>query len=145
MNYLIFAGLAVVGLFLLEKSVVLGNLRFIASGSTIDFSSPLRPLIKLSVVIQNPTSGSVTVQSLAGNFFINGQQAGNVSYFTPVIIVQNSQTEIVLDLLVNDFALVQIITNYMTGGGGSVVVAINGTANVNNVPAPFSITFTPIQ
>lgn len=145
MNYLVLAGIAVLGFFLLEKSAVLNNLRFIASAATIDLSNPLRPYINLSVIIQNPTSGSVTLQSLAGNFFINGQQAGNLSYFTPTIIAPNSQTQIALNLSVNDFSLVQIISNYVTGGGGTVVVAINGTANVNNVPAPFNISFTPIS
>jgi len=82
---------------------------------------------------------------LAGNFFINGQQAGNLSYFFPTIINANSQTEINLNLSINDMSLVQIISNYVTGGGGTVVVGVTGTANVNDVPAPFSITFTPVQ
>jgi LEA14-like dessication related protein len=136
------------GAFLVWKFLVPGvavsNLIFLENGMSLDISNPLRVVINLSVIVQNPTSGSLTLNSMAGYFYVNGSQTGNVSYFTPTVINPNSQTQIQLQLSVNDISLVSDIMSYINSGTGSLAVEIKGTANVNNVPVPIDLSFQPM-
>lgn len=136
------------GAFLLYKfagpGAVLSNLRFVENGMSFDVSNPLRIIVNLSVVVQNPTSGQINLLSLAGTFSINGQPGGNVSYFTPTVIAPNSQTQIVLQLSISDANLLSIITNYIASGSSQVNVSVNATANANNIPIPVNLNFSPL-
>jgi LEA14-like dessication related protein len=142
---LLIGGAAFLLWFFGSGATVVSNLKFIENGMTFDVSNPLRITINLAVIVQNPTSGSVTLQSLAGYFFINGSQSGNVSDFVPSIIGPNSQTLINLVLSVNDIALVGVIMNYINSGSSSVVVNVQATANVSGVAIPVNLSFTPLQ
>ena len=137
-----------VGAFLLWQlgigGAVVSNLKFVENGMNLDVSNPLRVVINLSVLVQNPTSGSVTLQSLAGYFFVNGSQAGNVSYFTPTVIGPNNQTQITLQLSVNDISLVTILMNYANSQNGNINVEVKATANINNAPIPIDLSFSPL-
>ena len=126
-------------------ATVVSNLKFIENGMTFNVSNPLRITINLAVIVQNPTSGSVTLESLAGYFFINGQQSGNVSDFVPSVIAANSQTLINLILSVNDLSLVGVIMDYINSGSSSVVVNVQATANISGVAIPVNLSFTPVQ
>lgn len=141
---LIFGGIAA-ALYYFTKGVSLNSLKYIATASSIDVSNPLRPVITLSVTVQNPTSGSLTLDSLAGYFSINGSQTGNVSYFVQTEILPNSQTVIPLQLSVSDISLAADIVNYLNGNGSAITILINATANVNNIPAPITLSFTPVS
>lgn len=123
---------------------VVSNLKFLENGMNLDVSNPLRVVINLSVLVQNPTSGSITLQSLAGYFYVNGTQGGNVSYFTPTTIAPNAQTEITLQLSVNDISLVTILMNYANSGTSNLNVEVKATANVNNAPLPIDLSFSPL-
>jgi LEA14-like dessication related protein len=142
---LLIGGAAFLLWFLGSGATVVSNLKFIENGMTFDVSNPLRIVINLSVIVQNPTSGSVTLQSLAGYFFINGSQSGNVSDFIPSVIQANSQTQLNLILSVNDIALVGVIMNYINSGSSSVVVNVQATANVSGVAIPVNLSFTPLN
>ena len=127
------------------RGAVVANLKFLENGMSFDVSNPLRIGVNLSVLVQNPTSGSVTLQSLAGYFAINNTQSGNVSYFVPTLIAANSQTQITLRLSINDLSLVKILMDYINGNSGSsIVVDIAATANVDNVPVPVNMSFSPL-
>ena len=142
---LLIGGAAFLLWFFGSGATVVSNLKFIENGMTFDVSNPLRIVINLAVIVQNPTSGSVTLQSLAGYFFINGSQSGNVSDFTPSVIQANSQTLLNLVLSVNDIALVGVIMNYINSGSSSVVVNVQATANVSGVAIPVNLSFTPLN
>jgi hypothetical protein len=142
---LLLLGGGIAFLWFFTKSAVVSNLVFVENGMVIDASNPLRIIINLSVLVQNPTSGSVTLQSLAGYFTINGQQAGNVSNFISSVILPNAETPINLQLSVNDISLVSILMNYVNSESTQLTVGILATANVNNVPMPVNLTFTPIN
>lgn len=126
-------------------ATVVNNLRFVENGMNFDVSNPLRVVINLSVLVQNPTSGSITLESMAGTFSINGSQAGNVSFFTPTLISANSQTTITLVLSINDLSLVSVIMQYVNSGSSAVQVGINATANAGNVPLPVNLNFQPVS
>jgi LEA14-like dessication related protein len=126
-------------------AAVIANLRFVENGMNFDVSNPLRITINLSVIIQNPTSGSITLQSLAGTFTVNGSQAGNVSFFTPTLISANSQTQITLTMSVSDINLMGIIMQYINSGSADVTIGISATANAGNAPIPVNLSFSPIS
>lgn len=142
---LLIGGAAFLLWFFGSGATVVSNLKFIENGMTFDVSNPLRIVINLAVIVQNPTSGSVTLQSLAGYFFINGSQSGNVSDFVPSVIQANSQTLINLVLSVNDIALVGVIMNYINSGSSNVTVNVQATANVSGVAIPVNLSFTPLN
>lgn len=137
-----------VGAFLVWKfflpGVTVSNLVFLENGMSLDVSNPLRVVINLNIIVQNPTSGSLTLNSIAGYFYVNGSQTGNVSFFTPTLISPNSQTLINLQLSVNDISLVQTLLNYVNSGTGTLLVEVKGTANANNVPVPIDLSFNPM-
>jgi len=145
MDEVLLLGAGAVLLYFVTKGVSLNSLKYIITSSSIDVSNPLRPVITLQVTVQNPTSGSLTFYSLAGYFSINGTQTGNISYFATTIIQPNSQTVIPLQLSVSDLSLASDIVNYLSGGGGALTVSIVATVNVNNVPAPLTLSFTPVS
>ena len=126
-------------------AAVLSNLKFLENGMSFDVSNPLRIVVNLSVIVQNPTSGSLTLNSIAGYFYINGSQSGNVSYFTPTTILPNSQTQIVLTLSVNDTSIIADILSYVNSGSSAITVEVKATANANNVPAPIDLIFQPLS
>ena len=125
-------------------ATALANLKFIENGMSFDVSNPLRVRVNLSVIVQNPTSGTLTLNSIAGYFYINGSQSGNVSYFIPTIIPPNSQSQIVLNLSVNDASIISDIVNYINSGSSSITVELKATGNINNIPAPLDLIFQPI-
>jgi LEA14-like dessication related protein len=142
MNAILLIGAGLIAFMLYEKASVVSNLKFIENGIDFNLSNPLRPLINLQIGVQNPTSGSITLQSLAGNFAVNNVQSGNVSYFIPTVIGPNAQTEIVLHLTVNDAALIADIMNFIQNGGSTPLkVEVQATANIDNVPVPVSLSF----
>lgn len=82
--------------------------------------------------------------SLAGDFFINGRLAGNVSDFNPVIVAPNAQSPAVLQLRINDAQLIAVITNFITLKQSDLVISISATANVSGIPVPVALTFNPV-
>lgn len=144
-SVLLIGGAAFLLWFFGSGATVVSNLKFIEDGMTFNVSNPLRIVINLAVIVQNPTSGSVTLESLAGYFFINGSQSGNVSDFVPSVILPNSQTLINLVLSVNDLSLVGVIMDYINSGSSSVVVTVQATANISGVAIPVNLSFTPLQ
>jgi LEA14-like dessication related protein len=137
-------GGAVLLYFVGVPGAVVSKLVFVENGMTIDATNPLQINILLSILVQNPTSGSITLNSLAGSFSINGSNAGNVSDFNPTVIPPNSQTPITLNLTVSDYSIAAIILAYINSGSTSIVVGLTATANINNAPFPVNLSFQPV-
>jgi hypothetical protein len=144
MDTLIFIALGFIIFLGAEKATTLNNLRFVAQDVGFDFSNLLSPIVNLSVLVQNPTSGNLTLKSLAGSFSINGTPSGNVSFFpaTPSYVAANGVTGITLQLRLSDVALINDVKNFFNNGAGALVININATANVNDVPLPVTLNFS---
>jgi hypothetical protein len=145
LDTLLLIGGAAILYFLYTKGNTLGNLRFVEQGVGFDFSNPIRPIINLSVSVQNPTSNSVTLMSLAGSFSINGTPAGNISYFGgPLVIQPNAVTGIVLACSLNDISLIAILAQFVQGSASGFTVTVSATANIDNVPSPLTLSYSPV-
>jgi LEA14-like dessication related protein len=115
------------------------SLKFVATGVGFDVSNPLSPIVNVSVIVQNPTSNSLQLNSFAGTATVNGTSSGNVSYFTPVLIAANSQTTITLQIRLSDAGIISDLLNFINAGTGAILIAVNGTANVNGAGLPVSL------
>jgi len=144
MDELLLVGGAVLLYFFYTKGSTLANLVFQVQSTNFDIGNPLSPKVLVDVLVSNPTSGSLTLSSLAGYFYINGAQSGTVSFFQLATIFADAQTLITLTLSINDFALAADIVKYATGQMEGLTIEIKATANINNIPAPVDITFTPV-
>src|ERR1700730_5187042 len=142
METIAWLGVGLLAYLVYKKSNTVSNLKFIENGIDFDMGNILRPVVNLHIGVQNPTSGSITLQAIAGSFAVNGVQSGNVSYFIPTVIAPNAQTEILLHLSVNEAAVIADIMNFINNGGKTpVTVSVEVTANINNVPVPVSLSF----
>ena len=145
MDTLLIAGGVVVAYFLLTKIQALNNLRFTVTGVSYDFSDITFPIIYLDVLVENPTPGKLTFNSLVGNFSINGNPTGTVSYIPPVPLTVEplSQSTLQLTLRVSGAALIQDLFNYVTNHQGSLNITVVGTANVEGINAPVTLSINP--
>lgn len=144
METLLTIGLVTFGIYFFSTKTALENLQFVEDGVSFDVSNPLKILITLTVMVQNPTSTGFDLMSLAGSIKLNGNGIGNVSYFLKTHIAANSEVPIDLKFSVNDISLVAPIMDYIEGNPKPMVLVIDGVANVNNIPLPITLSFNPI-
>jgi hypothetical protein len=136
--------LAIGGIYVISKLTTAGSasrLNFTISNLQLG-TSGLIPVISLNLLAQNPTNSSFVVQSIVANAFVNGEQVGNVSDFTPVSIGPNSQGSIPLTVLMNAAVVVEDVLNILTGAAGvSAVVSVVGTANISGLVLPVNLSY----
>jgi LEA14-like dessication related protein len=137
-NILIFGGLIIAFIFFGGAQTV-NSLKFVATGVGFDVSNLLSPIINVTVIVQNPTSTALQLNSFAGTATVNGTASGNVSYFQPVLIAANSQTTITLQIRLSDAGIISDLMNFISAGTGQLLVAVNGTANINGAGLPVSL------
>lgn len=144
MDSLLVVGIAFLLFIGLSKGSTVASLNFIATGVSFDFSNVLTPVVGISLLVQNPTSGSLSLLSIAGGFTVNGNPSGNVSFFpgSPVLIAPNSQTQIVINLIMNDASLINSLID-LVQSKGNILIGVNATANVGGIPVPLNFSITP--
>lgn len=100
----------------------------------------------LDIAAQNPTNQKLQLKSLSGEIFANKKLVGNISTFTPVDILPNSETILNFTIVPNLAGLVNLISNFIkkvvkkTEKLG-LVINLTGTANVNNIAIPLNINY----
>lgn len=100
----------------------------------------LQPVIEVSLLVQNPTNQTVTIRSLSGQVLLNNRLISNVSSFNEQTIQPNSETVIKINarpLITNFFSSINFILTSKTGNNR---ITITGSANIDNVSLPFTIT-----
>lgn len=143
-------GLTVVGVFLLQKvsaAAAATRINFLVGGVKLA-SIGFTPILNVTVVAQNPTNSTFTINSFVGNVFLNGDMIGNAAGFIPTTVKPASpggltgQTEIPLNVSLNGLTLVSDIVSVITGQAQvAAVVRLVGTANVDNLLLPIDITY----
>jgi LEA14-like dessication related protein len=139
MGDLLLVGGLILAWVIFGNASTVNNLVFVPTGAGFDISSPLSPIINVTVNVQNPTSGSLQLNSFAGTASVNGTASGNVSYFQPTVIAANAQTQIVVQVRLSDLGLIAALMNFINAGTGAIAVSIVGTANVNGAALPVNI------
>lgn len=137
-------GLTIGGLYILSKITAVGaasRLNFVITNVNVT-TSGISVILQVTVQVQNPTNSGFTINSLVGNVLLNGTLIGNASSFNQVSIAPNQQTPLMLTVVLSAIATVNDIVNILSGSSGvHAVVAINGTANVDNLPIPVNLQY----
>lgn len=128
----------VVALWVLSKAHTGQNLQFQPLAANWDGGA-----LQVQIGVLNPTNDSLQLNSIAGQLYVNGTAVGTVSNFVPTTIQPNQQTPITLRYVPSIFGAVTAILNQITNGGG-LLVAFNGSANVNSIVLPVNLNFQAI-
>lgn len=126
---------------LARRASALGTLIFMP-GRVVSISlEGTSPVMTLELVVQNTSSQSLVVNSLAGNLFANNYLVGNVSSFVSTRIPGNAQAVIPVKVRLMLIGLVNDIVQSFQNGNFTQDVRLEGFANAGFVRAPLDITF----
>lgn len=99
------------------------------------------PILYFNVLVQNTSDTNLSLQSFAGNIFMDNQLIGNVSAFTPFVIASNSQTEFPV---VGTLQGLQIINQLITAWNTNSIqkkVTVDGSINGIGFQVPVKLDF----
>lgn len=136
-NFLWIAG-AGIAIFLLSRLSLSKKLNFlfqsIKTGGTI-----LQPTIDVGISVQNPTNQTAVIRSISGQITLNNKSIANISSFDTQTILPNSDTLITIKARPSILGIFNTIKNVLNNQTGNNTIVINGSANVDNINLPFSI------
>ncbi len=135
-----YAALAITGAFLFSKvatasaatrlNIILGKVA-IANGA-----------LQLTLIAQNPTPISYTVDSIVGTLAVNGSSIANVSSFVPVLVKRNSEVPVYVTVRITLLDVLTNIDDMLTGLSTRVVVFnLRGTVNIDSIVVPLDLTY----
>lgn len=123
----------VIGYSLFRKGAAAGRLVFYPEKiRSLDFDGTT-PIMKFGLGIQNTSNQRFTINSIAGNAYVNNTYFGNVSNFTQVIVQPNSQAILPLIIRVSLIGAIQQIIEAIDTGNIRVNINIDLTINVDNL------------
>jgi hypothetical protein len=129
------------GLYYWNLSRAAGNLIY-QPGTIVGFSmNGYSPTVTAELIVQNTSNIEFTISSLAGNVTSNGTQIGNISNFTPVRVLANSQGALPITLALQPIGLAFDIITSITNGMGSHTVRVQGSVNANGFQNSFSLEY----
>jgi len=139
---LLYGGLAAFGILLFSKVRALGNL-VINPGNVVSmgFANAV-PVAEFTIVVQNTSSASITINSFAGNVFSNQTLIGNVYNFQPVYIPGNSQTPISVYVEFKALGIVNDLIRSFQYNNFSQQLQVSGFANVLGIQLPVNLNFS---
>jgi LEA14-like dessication related protein len=95
--------------------------------------------IQVILTVQNVSNANLTINSMAGDIMLNGEQFASISDFTQRMVPGNSAIDIPINVRPNYSNLPSYITS-MLNGQKNFDFTIQGNANVNGLVFPFSLT-----
>lgn len=99
------------------------------------------PILNFSILVQNTSDTDLTIQSFAGNIFMDNQLIGNVSGFQAVVIAANSQTELPVTGTMQGLQVInQLITAWNTNSIQKKVT-VDGSINGIGFQMPVKLDF----
>lgn len=97
--------------------------------------------VKIELIVQNTSSGGITLESIAGNLYSGDTYIGNASSFVPQQILQNSQSSLVINIRLGLLGLVQDIFTAFNSGAFVRIIRFSGFANAGFVRVPVNVEF----
>jgi LEA14-like dessication related protein len=123
--------------FLYTKIRTVTNLSFVPRGVSSSGAGLL-----LTVGVQNPTSTPVTLRSIVGNLFIDGNPVANVSDFSTAVIAANAETPIQILVQPDLYGIVSsVVSTIKNGLPSNSQISLQGTANIDNSAMPVNTKF----
>ncbi len=140
-------GALLMGYRLFAKGASASTLNFIPGRVKGLYFDGLNPYLTVGIVVQNTSNYSFVLNNIAGNVLSNqnGQlyTLGNISYFNPQKIFENSQQEIFVNLRFSLIGIVSDIINSISNGF-SQVIEIKAIANVDAIQVPIHFKYNVV-
>lgn len=134
------AGLLVIGLLLQKKAAA--ALHYFIKGVAISFEG-ITPVLRIDVMVQNPSNQSFTVRSIVGSLFADGSKIGDASLFQTVTIAPNSQSVLPVQVRLSPLAIVSdLVSLIMKGSGIPKTIVFNGYVNANEMVTDVNMTYS---
>lgn len=124
-----------------RKQQGIGTLNFFPDKVRDFHFSGLTPVFTLGLGVQNTSNQSFTVNSIAGNAYSNGYYVGNLSNFSPQIIIKNTQGILLLDVRLALIGIVNDLINAFQSENFQQSLELKATANVDNLQIPLNIKY----
>jgi hypothetical protein len=137
----LYGGVSLIAFSFFAKARALGNLVFSPGNITGMSMSNATPTIDLTILAQNTSTASVTVNSFAGNVFSNGTLIGNVYNFFPVYIPGNSQTPVSVSIALKPLGIVNDLIRAFQYNNFAQNITVEGFANVSGLQLPVTLNF----
>ena len=137
-DLLIFGAVGVALWWIFGKAHAISTLIFIPRG--VSFNSGA---MQIQVGVQNPTSAPLSLRSIAGSVYMNGNPIGNLSDFQSQLIAPNQETVVNISVAPNVFGLAQLAVSALKDGISSASFSVSGYANVDNNTFPVNFNFSP--
>jgi LEA14-like dessication related protein len=135
---LLIVGAGVIILNRLSTAGTAASLHYIFDGVTAKFKDAFNIQVNVNIGIQNPTSNHFTIQSLAGDLYINDYYIGNVSNFTATLIAPNAQTPYTAAIMLSTFSLPQAVVDILQNLT-NFTARLEANINVDNLSVPIKL------
>lgn len=129
------------GLYLWNLGKAAGNLVYLPGTITGVSIAGISPELSATLVVQNTSNITFTINSLAANVTADGTQIGNVSSFVPTQIPANGQAAVPIMLTLQPIGIVNELITIITGGTGERALLIQGSVNANGMQQSFSVEY----
>lgn len=124
--------------FLLRKARTISSLQFVPLDISLSGGS-----LNLVIGVQNPTSNPLTLRSLIGGLYVDGQRVARISDFTTQIVQPNAETPVMINVAPDLFGLVSGVVNAIKNGLPTTNhMQLQATANIDNQPFAVKTDFT---
>lgn len=118
-----------------------------ASSLTFDIDSVdlsqfgLRTVLPVTLMVTNPTTGSLTLSGLTANAFVNGDYIGTASEIPAITIAPAAKTPVQVNV---SLALAQVVSDVVSILNGSAGIPasifLQGSVVVNTITFPINLT-----
>lgn len=121
-----------------SKAQAAKNLKVYFQGVNLVKSSGAIPNILANFKLINPSNGSLSVRSIAGDFYLNGRMIATFSQLENFNIPANSESRYQLKVTPQGIPAVLSLIDLIRTKARNVTVQFEGTINTNGVNLPIS-------
>lgn len=132
---LLIAAVAFLGYEALQLNTASNTLQVIFNG--VQINGPLN--YTLNFIALNVSNATVNLNSLAADVTINGNDLGEVTNFTPIVIQPNAQTPINVTLQPSVLSIPGTVQALLNQPTGTFDFKITGNMNVNSLVLPLNL------
>jgi hypothetical protein len=138
----IFLGIAVfIGYSLIRKGAAAGQILWYQDGiHSLKFEGAT-PVLTIRVRAMNTSNQQMTITALAADVEANDTLIGNASFFNPQVIPARGQALLLINIRLMPLSLVNDLINAFQTKNFKFKIEVNGSANVDNLQVPLSLTY----
>lgn len=142
-GHILVPAVALVGFWALSLARAAGTLSFYISSIDLSFSG-ITPVIRINLIVQNPSGTSFTIRSITGNLYstMETRPIGSVSMFDTIVIAANSQSILPIYVRLNAMSVVSdLLTLIQRGSGNPQSIKLDGYVNANGIVHPLDLDY----